>query len=136
MVGEQIVLVNRVGEPLTFIADGQQHQLQPGDNYGFVDSQARFAMEQNPLMGTEDYYTLEFRSLVGVRKSVNNKLVDKTPCEPISDEDMLTAMECIERFDRKDSGLAPVKYVKPRHRMPRGRVADGVTGSVIATSRG
>ncbi len=136
MVGSQIVLVNRVGENLNFTADGQQHTLVPGNNYGFVDAQARFAMDQNPLMGSEDYYTLQFRSLVGVRVSVNNQLVDKSPCEPISDEDMLAAMECVERFDRKDAGLAPVKYVKPRSRMPRGRVADGTDNNVFATGRG
>jgi hypothetical protein len=126
MNGNPIVLVNRVGEDLNFMADGHQHTLVPGDNYGFVDAQARFAMEQNPLMGSEDYYTLQFSSLVGVRQSVNGKLVDKTACDPISDEVLLEAMENPERFDRKASDLAPVRRVKPRFRMPKGR-----TGEVV-----
>ena len=112
MVGSPIVLVNRVGEPLNFVADGQHHVLQPGDNHGFVDSQAYFAMAQNPLMGSEDFYTLNFQSLVGVK--------GKTPCEPFSDDELLASYETIERFNREESGLRPGIRVKGQNR-PRGR---------------
>lgn len=121
LVGSQIVLVNRVGEPLKFVADGVHYELAPGDNYGYVEPHAFFAMKQNPLMGSEDYYTQEFRSLVGVRGR------EDCPCDPISDEDLLAAMDCLERFNRSTADLAPVNFVKPRHRMPRGRTGEITT---------
>lgn len=118
MVGSPIVLVNRTGDVLKFTADGQHFELQPGENYGYVEGHAYFAMAQNPLMGSEDYYTLDFQSLVGVK--------GKTDCTPFSDEQLLHAMESIERFDRKASGLRDKVAVKPRHPMPKGRQG-GVT---------
>lgn len=90
MVGEQVVLVNRTRKILNFMADGRSYSLKPGKNYGFVDSQARFAKAQNPLMGTEDYLTLEFQSLVGVQG------IDD--CDEIPQEVLDAAAEA-ERFD-------------------------------------
>jgi len=121
MVGAPIILVNRVGEELKFVADGQHYVLQPGDNYGFVQGHAYFAMAQNPLMGSEDYYTLEFKSFVGVK--------GQTPCDPLSDEELLIGMDCLERFDRGSAGLRPAERVKPRYRMPKGR-----TGEVVSAA--
>lgn len=122
LVGTPIVLVNRIGEDIQFVADGQHHVLTPGDNYGYVEPHAFYAMKQNPLMGSEDYYTTEFRSLVGVKGRAD------CPCDPISDDDLLAAMESIERFNRADAGLAPSQVVKPRSRMPRGRTGEVVGG--------
>lgn len=125
MVGDPIVLVNRTGSPLPFVADGRHYVLDPGDNYGYVQGHAQFALAQNPLMGSEDYYTLDFKSLVGVK--------GQTDCEPFSDEDLLAAMDSIERFDRSTAGLAPVKRAKPRSAMPRGRsVASMANGNALA----
>lgn len=121
MLGSPIVLVNRTDMALKFTADGVHHELQPGDNYGFVDSQAYFAMAQNPVMGSEDYYTLEFKSLVGVK--------GQTDCTPLSDEVLLKGMESIERFDRASADLSPAVAVKPRHRMPQGRSGGVTTGA-------
>ncbi len=106
MVGSPICLVNRTGENLKFTADGQHFQLAPGDNHGFVQPHGYFAMAQNPLMGSEDYYTLEFQSLVGIK--------GQTPCEPYSDEELLKAMEKVERFDRDSAGLRPSRQIKLR----------------------
>jgi hypothetical protein len=116
VTGSQIVLVNRIGEDLKFVCDGQHHVLTPGENYGYVDSQGYFAKSQNPLMGSEDYYTLDFQSLVGVK--------GKDDCTPLSDDVLLAAMDCVERFDREGSGLRPGVRTKPRHRMPRGRTGE------------
>jgi len=120
-VGSPIVLVNRTGEDLKFVADGQHYVLTPGENYGYVQPHAYFAMAQNPLMGSEDYYTLEFQSLVGVK--------GQTPCEPFSDEALLAALDEIERFDRSAADLRPSVRVKPRYRMPKGRTGEVVTGA-------
>lgn len=113
MTGEPIVLVNRCDAPLSFVADGRHYELAPGDNHGYVSAHARFAMAQNPIFGTEDYYSLEFASLVGVK--------GQTPCDPIPDEILLRAMENPERFDRVASGLQAKVAVAPKQRMPKGR---------------
>lgn len=119
--GSPVVLVNRIGENLSFVADGQHHILTPGDNYGFVEAHAFYAMKQNPLMGSEDYYTTEFKSLVGVKGRAD------CPCDPISDEELLASYDAIERFNRADANLAPAQVVKPRHRMPKGRTGEVTT---------
>lgn len=123
MLGSPVVLVNRTQEKLNFTADSRHYILEPGDNYGFVEGHAQFAVKQNPLMGSEDYYTTEFRSLVGVKGRAD------CPCDPISDDDLLAAMDSIERFNRADAGLAPTVVVKPRSRMPRGRTGEVTTGA-------
>ena len=125
MVGSPIVLVNRTDAPLQFVADGQHYELAPGENYGYVETQAYFAMAQNPVMGSEDYYTLEFKSKVGVK--------GKTPCEPLTDEELLAGLDSLERFDRKGAGLADKIAVKPRHAMPRGR-SGGISGGANENS--
>lgn len=131
MVGSQIVLVNRTGEVLHFVADSMHYDLQPGENYGFIEPHGYFAMAQNPVMGSEDYYTQAFRSKVGVKGA--------TDCTPLSDEELIQGMDSIERFNRKDAGLAPVDIVKPRHRMPHGRtgeVSNGAGSGAFASGNG
>lgn len=132
MVGSPIVLVNRIGEPLYFTADGQHFKLEPGENYGFVEPHAKFAMAQNPLMGSEDYNTLEFESLVGVK--------GQTPCEPFSDKDLKKAAEAVDRFNREQSGLRPGVKVQSKYRVPKGRMGGDMTTNasekVFATGRG
>jgi hypothetical protein len=120
MVGSPIVLVNRTGENIPFTADSRHYILHPGDNFGYTEGHAQFAMKQNPLMGSEDYLTLEFQSLVGYK--LDGKEI--YPCAALSDEELLASMDSRERFDRNGAGLGNVKFVKPRHPQPGyGRVA-------------
>lgn len=125
MVGDPIVLVNRTSKPLTFQVDGRQFTLQPGKNYNFLEGHARFAMAQNPLNGTEDYYTLQFVSLVGVE--------GKTDCESIPDEVIEAAKEA-ERFDI--SSLDPRRQARQAvfQRALRGRQAGSLVGQGGALS--
>lgn len=106
MTGDPCVIVNRTSDPLTFVADSKHYTLTPGENYGLNTGHAGFAMRQNPLMGSENYYSLEFISLVGIKGSTDY------PCDPISDEAILEAMNSVERFSRKDTDLGPVKTIK------------------------
>jgi len=124
MVGNQICLVNRTGENLKFVADGQHHVLVPGDNYGFVEPHAYFAMAQNPLMGSEDYYTLDFQSLVGVKGDPTR------PTTPFSTEELLESYDQDERFNRAASGMAPGRKIKARHRPLQGRIASNLDASL------
>lgn len=113
LVGNPIILVNRTESLLHFVADGRHYELQPGENAGFLDSHAQFAMSQNPLMGSEDYHTLAFQSLVGVKGI--------TECRPFTDDELLASYEAIDRFDRKGSGMRPAELVRARHPRPKGR---------------
>jgi hypothetical protein len=81
-------VINRTSRPLSYIADGRVYTLQPGVNI-IPSTHVRFAKSQNPVMGSEDYYTLSFDSLIGVD--------GKDDCSPIPDELLESA---IERFDR------------------------------------
>lgn len=113
MIGNPVVLHNRTSKPLEFTADGRHYVLQPGDNHGFLEGHVRFACNQNPLMGSEDYYTLEFTSKVGVKGTP--ELEKQWPCTPIDDETVeLAAME-VERLNRATIvGRNRVEYEKVR----------------------
>lgn len=89
--GDPVVLINRTSKPLSFKADGRDYVLKPGKNYGLTTAHVKFAKGQNPLPGTEDYYSLAFESLVGVEGG-------KNPTDEISDE-TLDALKGVERFD-------------------------------------
>lgn len=115
-----IVLVNRTSEPLKFTADSQHHILAPGKNYGFFAWQAPFAKAQNPLFGSEDFYSLDYTSLVGVEGEDN--------CDPIPEEELIAAMDKVERFDREANGMRPGVKVANRHSIKRGRAPSGNAG--------
>lgn len=124
-----ICLVNRTPDVLQFTADGQSHRLTPGDNWGFFAWQAPYAKAQNPLMGSEDYYSLNFTSLVGVK--------GEDDCTPIPEEDLLAAMDQVERFDRVRDGLRPANRVPNRFSITRGRgPSSGAGQDAMAIGRG
>lgn len=122
MTGEPCILVNRTPDPLYFVADSKHHALQPGENFGFNTAQAQFAMKQNPLMGSGDYHSLEFVSLVGIK--------GETDCAPIDESVLLEAMDKIEWFDREASGLNQVRgRVKPVRKPKVTRGLDSTSGA-------
>lgn len=130
MTGNPVTLVNRTSEPIRFVADSRHYLLQPGDNHGFLEGHAPFAMRQNPLMGSQDYYSLDFISKVGVK--VGGVVREDAPCDPITDEQLLAAMDEIEAFNRSVSGLREGQRVRPRVAMPRGRINSAADLTVLA----
>ena len=98
MTGNNIVLVNRTSKPLEFTADGRHYILTPGDNPGYVEGHAHFACHQNPLLGSEDFYTLQFTSLVGVKGE--KALEDQWPISPIDDDTVELGKLEQERINR------------------------------------
>lgn len=104
MTGEPCILVNRTSSPLEFVADSRHYKLLPGDNVGLNTGHAPFAMAQNPLMGSENFHSLEFQSLVGIK--------GVTDCAPIDEDELLVSYDKVERFNREEAGLAKVKTVK------------------------
>lgn len=95
ILGDPIVLVNRTSKPLTFKANGQDHVLEPGDNFGYNTGHAEFAYKQHPVPGTADYGTLEFMSKIGIKRRDGTVLYD---CSPLTDE-FLEQMADLEYFD-------------------------------------
>jgi hypothetical protein len=120
--GSPVVLVNRTQRVLMFVADGQHHQLAPGENYGFNSAQVYFAKAQNPQMGSEDYHTLEYTSLVGVKGAEGDD------CSPIDEsEDLGSNGERFNYASLPDGGKGRVK-IAARHQPIRGRIA-GIAGA-------
>jgi hypothetical protein len=96
IVGDEVILVNRTERPLSFKADGRDHVLKPGENYGFNAGHAEFAYKQHPLPGTQNYDSLQFVSLIGIiRASDGTVLYD---CSPIG-SDIIAAAAGKELFD-------------------------------------
>lgn len=115
MVGDIVVIVNRTNRNLDVMKDGKPTVLKPGRNSvnaGLI----RFAKQQNPLPGSQDPYTLQEESLIGVEGTHDN-------CEPIPDE--LLALLPIEKIDRTSPNMPP----------DRRRVTEKATGFPKGRSR-
>jgi len=112
MAGSPIVLINRTDRILEFVADGQHLKLLPGENHGFNEGHSFFAKSQNPLQGSEDYHTLDYKSLVAVKGTEDDAY-------PLDESEL----QGIERFDRSTMpGAEKVAVLKARHQVLRGYV--------------
>ena len=120
--GNSICLVNRTDTPLSFVFDGRHYILEPGENWGYQEGHAAFALKQNPVMGSEDFNTTLFESLVGVKGN------PEYPCDALSDEVLLAHLESKERLNRKTTPRPMAKETRTLSPGPRGRA--GVTGNL------
>ena len=75
MVGNIICIVNRTQHELSYVKDGRQFTLEPGENWVNSDH-VRFAKGQNPVLGSKDPQNLSFESLVGVKAAKGEKQRD------------------------------------------------------------
>lgn len=90
---DAVVLVNRTDRLLNVRYDGEDIQLQPGENPGFPKLAVGFAKRQNKLMGSQHPLNpMRFISLVGV-KGVDD-------CTPIPQEVLERADKKLEVVDR------------------------------------
>ena len=122
IVGDDVILVNRTSKPLTFKADGRDFVLKPGPNFGFNTGHAEFAYKQHPLPGTQNYDSLQFISLIGIKREDGVEIYD---CEEITDE-ILEGAVGKEMFDVSTMPLearAGRKVEKGRHMTGRGSVS-------------
>lgn len=62
---EYVTLINRSSKTLNGTWDGRQYALKPG-RHEFPRVQAEKFKAQNPVMGSEDRYTLEKQYLIGI----------------------------------------------------------------------
>jgi len=117
MVGSIVCLVNRTPHVLSYVKDGREYDLQPGENWVNSD-QVRFAKAQNAVRGSRNPMDLSFESLVGLKAGKGEKQLDDL--SPI-DEDTLAMLpkEVLNRSllpaDRQNGEEVPAMF-------PRGRV--------------
>lgn len=94
-----VTLVNRSSKTLHGVWDGKHYDITPGQHQ-FPEIQALKFKEQNPIMGSEDPYTLQKEYLIGIVEHHD----DISPVEQTS---------AIERWNRsKLIGAKPVEVVK------------------------
>ena len=62
---QYVKLVNRTSKTLHGLWDGHHYDLAPGE-HAFPEIQALKFKEQNPIMGTQDPYTLHMDYLIGI----------------------------------------------------------------------
>lgn len=108
MFGETCTLVNRTKGRLVVTFDGQQIDIEPGENHRFPLIAVPFAKKQNIVMGSEDPYNpMKYESLVGV-------LGTKDPVTPIKQS------KAVERLDRsKVRGIGrKAKHQEGEHMSP------------------
>lgn len=98
---QYVTLVNRSSKTLTGTWNGIRNQLPPYPaKTAFPEIVAQKFKDQNPVMGSENPYTLEKIYLLGIEEMGDD-------CSPIEQSDS------IERFDRtKLVGALPVEVVR------------------------
>jgi hypothetical protein len=120
--GEQmnyVTLVNRSSKTLTGTWDGRSYAITPGKN-AFPEIMAKKFKDQNPVMGSEDPYSLERQYLCGIEE-------DNDDCSPIEQSSAKTLLDVSklpnskvvetsagglyahERAPRQETGTIPVK---------------------------
>lgn len=96
---DAVTLVNRTSRVLNVRYDGEDIQLQPGENPGFPRPAVGFAKRQNKLMGSQHPLNpMRFISLVGVKAKAGEKQADDIT--PIPDEILARADKQLEVVDR------------------------------------
>lgn len=117
MVGNIVCVVNRTPFELTYVKNGRQYSLQPGENWVNSDH-VRFAKGQNPVRGSKDPQNLSFESLVGLKAAKGEKQKDD-----LSEIDAETlAMLPKEVLDRTKLPFDRRNGVEVQTQFPRGRV--------------
>lgn len=96
MDGEIVNIVNRTTHKLSVTRNGVEKTLLPGDNH-LPEGWVRFAKQQNPRMGTEDYGSLGAQYLVGVKVDERSGLEQVDDISPIAPGDEHISEERINR---------------------------------------
>ena len=98
---EYVVLVNRSSKSLKGTWDGRHYDIAPG-KHEFPKAQAEKFKEQNPIMGSENPYTMVKQYLIGIEQNGDD-------CTPIEQSG------AVELIDRKVTGDADNVVVLKGH---------------------
>lgn len=80
-----VTLINRTSKILEGTWDGKHHNIHPGKN-SFPEAMAQKFKEQNPVMGSQDPYSLELQYLCGIEEDGDNT-------SPIEQSDKIELMD-------------------------------------------
>ncbi len=94
---EYVTLVNRSSKNLEGVWDGRHYELAPG-KHSFPRVQAEKFVAQNPVMGSEDPYTLEKLYLIGIEENGDD-------CSPI---EQTASIELMNRRQMPNAGIVEV----------------------------
>lgn len=125
---ESVIVVNRTSVPISYMFDGAQYVLEPGENAIPIEH-VEFAKTQNVVMGTENPLNpAQYVSLVGVKARDPKKQKDAIGMiefvkrdngqVEVLFEDGSTIPLGIERIDRKHYGADLQNVVIERNRIP------------------
>lgn len=139
--GNIVCVVNRTEAPLSYMHDGREHVLQPGENH-ISSFEVEFARTQNIVMGSENPLNPAFYiSLVGVKGRDDCSHIvftkdDKNAVHAMF-EDGSTLPVGIERIDRREFGTELQNVTIERNRIPlrrfeveRTALNDGAAGAI------
>lgn len=85
-----VTLINRTSKNLKGTWDGRHYVLEPG-KHSFPEIQAIKFRDQNPIMGTQDYYSGEMKYLIGIEEHGD-------PLTPVEQSDSLTLADITEKL--------------------------------------
>jgi hypothetical protein len=94
-----VTLVNRSSKTLKGVWDGRPYDIAPG-KHSFPDIQASKFQEQNPIMGTEDPYTLQKQYLIGIIEHGDD-------CSPVEQSDHLTLQDISGKLKSGELRIVP-----------------------------
>jgi hypothetical protein len=80
-----VTLVNRTSKILTGTWDGKTHNIHPGKN-SFPEFMAQKFKDQNPIMGSQDPYSMELQYLVGIEE-------EGDPTSPVEQSDKIELLD-------------------------------------------
>ena len=89
-MSEMVTLVNRSSKTLHGVWDGRHYDIAPGP-HSFSRTMADKFREQNPVMGSENKYTLEKQYLLGIEEVGQDT-------SPIEQTDSITLENLTERI--------------------------------------
>lgn len=123
-MSRHVTLVNRTKRILQGVWNGRQWEIYPGKN-SFPEAQALKFRDQNPIMGTEDPFTLQKQYLIGIEEMMDD-------CSPVEQSN------AVELQDRSKLGKNQQDVVvvegrglyAPRVDSSRPLPADGATNFV------
>jgi hypothetical protein len=96
-----VTVVNRTSKPLEALWDGKRYALPVGKS-AHPAIVAEAAKRQNPVMGSEDPYTLQMDYLIGVEEWGD-------PCDPIEQSPEIERMTRKKLVGAKPSEVVPGK---------------------------
>lgn len=118
---QYVKLTNRTSQVLNGVWDGRQYAITPGE-HSFPEVQAVKFKEQNPIMGSENPYTMQKEYLIGIEELGDDvSPVEQTNAKERWNRGMLQPREGMKFATEKGNGTFAPAIDKP-NRLPASEV--------------